>query len=289
MVVRWFLAVVCLLLPVVAGCATEPELRALTETEKALLHDAEQVLVRDCMTRAGFRIWITTYDDQPERFPYVVDDIDWASQHGYGTDLRRRADAQAAADPNKSYFESLPPDRRKAAVAALNGTGPGRVEAVLPTGGLMAKYDNGCTSEAWRELYGDLEAWYRATKVTEVLPGLWRQRVVADPAFTAAVARWSGCMREAGHPYKSPAAARAAARSAARSPDAMPGRDVEIHTAVAEATCAGRTGLAATARELDQSCRADVHAKYRAELDTKLRLQLEALPRAQAVMTNAQK
>jgi hypothetical protein len=275
----------CLLLPVVAGCATEPVLRPLTETEEALLYDAEQVLVRDCMARDGFRIWITTYDDQPEpeRFPYVVDDIDWASRHGYGTELRRSADAQAAADPNKAYFDNLPAEDRKAAVAALNGTGPGRVETVLPTGGLLARYDNGCTSQAWTELYGDLAAWYRATKITEVLPGLWQRRVVADPVFTAAVARWSGCMREAGHPYESPAVARAAFRS----PDATTGREVEIRTAVAEATCAGRTGLAATARELDQSCQADVRAEYRAELDTKLRLQLAALPRAQDVMANA--
>jgi hypothetical protein len=282
--VRRILAIVCLLLGV-AGCAAEPELRALTETEQALLHDAEQVLVRDCMARDGFRIWITTYDDQPkpERFPYVVDDIDWASRHGYGTDLRRSADAQAGADPNRAYFDSLPADRRKAAVAALNGTGPGRVETVLPTGGLLARYDNGCTSQAWRELYGDLAAWYRVTKVAEVLPGLWQRRVVTDPVFTAAVARWSGCMREAGHRYESPAAARAAFRSS----DATTGRDVEVRTAVAEATCAGRTGLAATARELDQSCQAGVRAEYRAELDTRLRLQLAALPRAQSVMTNA--
>lgn len=283
---RWILAVMCLLLPVVTGCATEPVLRPLTETEEALLYDAEQVLVRDCMARDGFRIWITTYDDQPEpeRFPYVVDDIDWASRHGYGTELRRSADAQAAADPNKAYFDNLPADRRKAAVAALNGTGPGRVETVLPTGGLLARYDNGCTSQAWHELYGDLAAWYRATKIIEVLPGLWQGRVVADPVFTAAVARWSGCMREAGHPYESPAAARAAFRS----PDAKTGREAEIRTAVAEATCAGRTGLAATASELDQSCQADVHAEHREVLETKLRLQLAALPRAQSVMTNAQ-
>ncbi|MGV9363591.1 hypothetical protein [Amycolatopsis sp. NPDC003731] len=274
------LAAGCLLLA--AGCAGEPGLRPLTGSEEALLYDAEQVLVRDCMARHGFRIQVTPSDrrPQPEPFPYVVDDVGWASEHGYGTDLRRIADAEAAADPNKAYFAGLPADRRKAALAALNGTGPGRVEAVLPVGGRLARYDNGCTSRAWQELYGDLATWYRVDKVTELLPGLWQGEVVADPAFTAGVTRWSGCMREAGFPYESPAAAREAA---GRTPG-----DGEIRTAVAEATCAARTGLAATARELDRTCQDGVRAQYRTELETKLRLQLAGLPRARAVRANSQ-
>ncbi|MBB5857561.1 hypothetical protein ACFQ05_18305 [Amycolatopsis umgeniensis] len=279
------LAVVCLVPLAVTGCAAAPELRALTGREEAELHDAEQFLVRDCMARHGFRLWITTYDRraEPERFPYVIDDIDWASRHGYGTELRRNADARA--DSNKVYFDGLPAEGRKAAVAALNGTGPGRVETVPPAGGLLSRYDNGCTSQTWRELYGDLAAWYRASKIAEALPGLWRGRVVTDPAFTAAVARWSGCMKEAGLPYESPAAARAAISA----PDAGAGGDGEIRTAVAEATCAGRTGLAATARELDRSRQADVRAEYREGLETRLRLQLAALPRAGAAVKNAQR
>lgn len=277
---RRILAVVCLLLSIVAGCSPEPELRELTGTEEVLLDYAGQLIVHDCMASHGFRMWITPHGRQPEpeQFPYVLDDIGWARRHGYGTDLRRSADAEAAADPNKTYFDSLTAEGRKAAVAALNGTGPGRVETVLPTGGLIARYDNGCTSQAWRELYGDLAAWYRAVKVAEALPALWQREVTADPVFVSAVARWSGCMRKSGNPFESPAAARASAVS----PNAVTGGDVEMRTAVAEATCALETGLAAIAHQLDRSRRAEVRAKYRAELETKLRLQLAALPRAAA-------
>lgn len=58
---------------------------------------------------------------------------------------------------------------------------------------------------------------------------------------------------------------------------------LEVELATAEAECATRTGLAATARELDGFYGNQVRERYRAELDSRLRLQLEALSRVDSL------
>ena len=256
-------------------------LRELAPAEAQLLHDAEQIAMRDCMARAGFTLVPTPLTPLPEmrEFPYVLDDVAWARRHGYGTALERRAKAAAKSDPNQRYFASLPAGRKQAAVTALNGDRTGELEARLPTGGLLRRSDDGCTSEAERRVYGDLPTWYRVKRVFGVLVQQRRQKVTEDPRFTAAVSTWARCMARAGHSYPSPIEARSAGGMAHR-PLAQA---AEISLAVAEATCAG-TGLAATARDLDRQYAAEIVAGNRETVAAKRRLEDEALPRARTIV-----
>ncbi|TXS35326.1 hypothetical protein EAO77_37040 [Streptomyces sp. t39] len=250
--------------------------------EAGLLHDAQQLLLRDCLRRHGFAYTVFPLDEESAaaRFPYVVDDTDWARRHGYGGDLAERAARLAAEDPNRAYFASLPPDRRARALVVSNGPSPGGLSVRLPGGGELRRSDRGCVAEAERRLYGDHGAWFRASARVEALDRIRRSRVVADPAYAEPLRAWSLCMRRAGHPYATPAAARAAAAGPKR---ALP-RDREIALALAEAACAESSGLGATARRLDARHGAALRDAYRADVGTRDRLRAKALIRARQIL-----
>jgi hypothetical protein len=253
-------------------------LRSLTAAELALLHRAEEILTRDCMARHGFRVWVETGERPPEipQFPFVVDDVRWARSHGYGTDIQQQVNKAKSADPNARYFASLPADRKAAAVVALNGERPEGLEVRLPDGRLVHRSDRGCTSEAMQKLYSDLPGWFRASRTVNVLPSIAYGRMVRDPLLKRDLSRWARCMQAMGLAYPSPEALRAALGQ--RAP-----RDREIRFAVAEATCANRTPLARTARQLNQRYMEQLEAEYRSEVAMLRRLQLDALPRARAI------
>ncbi|MEV5766344.1 hypothetical protein AB0L34_17490 [Micromonospora sp. NPDC052213] len=245
--------------------------------DRRVLGLAEQLLTRECMRRAGFELWVVppAPADQLRSFPYVVDDVAWARAHGFGTDLVAATDERRRADPNQRYFAALPAERRVAALAALNGARPEGLEARVPSGGVVRRSADGCTSEAQRQLYGDLPAWYRTSKVVANLSYLRQRRVLADPAWTAALRSWSRCVRQQGYPVDTPDQLREAVVTR--------GRAAEVAAAVTEARCAAG-GLAATARELDARHRADLTAAYRREVATRERLEQAAVPRARAVV-----
>lgn len=268
-------------------------MRPVTEQETELLYQAEQMLVRDCMVRQGFEYTLVPRKPIPElrEFPYVVDDLAWARKHGYGTVLARRYDQAMTDDPNERYFRSLSPERQTQAGLARNGD--------VTTGDLLVQVDGlpasrssskGCVADAQRVLYRDLPTWIRARTVSDALNSLRPAAVVADPRYKAAVGRWSGCMREQGHPFATPSEARdSVAPAPVGDPDQTPplpkdASAAEIRLAVAEATCAGRTDLAATARAVDRHHADVLRGQYKADVAAKQRLQLEALPRARAIV-----
>jgi len=264
------------------AAAASPALpRAITAQEAKLLDRAKQILVSGCMRRHGFRFWVRPNGAAADvaRFAYVVDDIRWASRHGYGNVIQRGDDSQRR-DPNRRYFAKLSPARQQAALRALNGARPEGLEARLPSGAVARRSDRSCTSEAERRLYGDLQGWFRASTVTDNLFGARAGRVTADAGFVAATQRWSACMRAAGHRYVSPLQARAAVTQARLSFSA------ERRVAVAEATCAQTSGMSATVSRLDRHFRAVVNNEFRADVATARRLQLAALPVARTIARN---
>lgn len=248
--------------------------------DAAALRQARALLIRDCMRQRGFADYPTPDDTaesaEPEA-PYGYFDVRWARAHGYGSDLRAQDDVLARADPVRSYFERLAPARSAAALRAVNGASPDGLRATLPGGGVVRRSARSCTSDAEDRLYGDVRAWYRVSKIGDNLSGVWGGLVVGDRRFRRAVSRWSRCMRRSGHPARNPPAARASALAAGD-------RRIEIATAVAEATCAQRTGLAATARALDRSYRRAVRARWRPVLAARARMVRAAIPRARAVI-----
>ncbi|MFJ7149079.1 hypothetical protein ACIQVT_12895 [Streptomyces sp. NPDC100445] len=246
-----------------------------------VLDVAEQVLERDCMRRLGFRFWVVPPAAPGARrdFPYAVDDIAWARAHGYGADRLAALRRAAVADPNQRYLLSLPPARRAALVAALNGPSPRGLTADLPNGVQVTHSDTGCTAEAERRLYGDLPAWFRATRITASLAGERVAAVQRDPRYRTARDRWARCMKAAGLPYADPQQSRAAA-----DPERGASRTREIRLAVSEATCAQSTGLSRVAAALDRAYGARLRHRYPGAYGDLARLTAAALPRARALV-----
>ncbi len=265
------------LVTALAGCAG-PSLAPLPGSDDDVLHAAEQIALRDCMARAGFEYQITPPPAVPDQreFPYVIDDVAWARKHGYGSDIQRQLDSIGNNDPNQKYFHGLPEDRRTAALAAANGAKPIGLTAKDPDGIVSTRSDQGCHAEVYRELYGDAQAWFQASTTVNALNGVRVERVTADPKFAAALGPWSACMHTAGYDFKSPTDLRASLPA----PDQpLPFAD-EQRMAVAEATCANDSKLAAVAKELDAHYDAELHQEYRGALDTRRRMQQAALPHA---------
>jgi hypothetical protein len=259
--------------------------RPLGAKDRELLHDTEQALLRQCMRQQGFRLWKVSLKPVPEQreFPYVVDDVKWASEHGYGSDIQQRAEQLRTEDPNRRYFEGLPVERRSAAKAALHGRDrEGGPSVTLPGGGVARRSGDGCTAQAQTRLYGDFARWFRTKTFTDNLTGLRMARVSAEPTFRKAVKDWSSCMRGKGHAYDDPVQARraftapAAGRTAAA---ARRARSAEVSTAVAEAECARGSGLSEVAERLHRRHGERLRAEYRAQVNERLRLEHAALLR----------
>jgi hypothetical protein len=253
------------------------EPRALTPSETALLADAEQALIRECMLDQGFQLWVspTAPEAADQLFPYGIDDVRWAQAHGYGTDVRQ----DRASDPNVRYVQGLSADRRAAYGRALNGDGPSApgVTVTLPNGLVMGHSTTGCVATADTRLYGDYQAWFQAKSMTDYFDQARRQSVLADAAYVAAAAKWSACMRTAGFDYPTPRVAREKFLDAS-TPES---RALEISTATQDAHCTNETGLANTAHTLDDRYANTPSAQsYR---DTERSLSLAALGTAKSL------
>jgi hypothetical protein len=252
--------------------------RKLTAADSRQLDQAEQILIRACMARHGFRYW-PVLAPADLRLPGLVSSVGWARRHGFGGES---PSALRAARATGRYLAHLAARRRQAYGVVLNGIGPAGpgVTAVLPQGGVVGQNTGTCRSGAETTLYRDFPAWFRAQAVTGDLPDIWQAQILNDPAYRDAARRWARCMRDAGYRYPSPASAAAAFGPAARVP---PGA-AEVRTAVAAARCVRGTGLERTARRLRTRFARPLQARYGADIRTYRRLSLAALPRARAIV-----
>lgn len=263
----------------------ETIVREVSAMEEDTLNQAEQVLISRCMREQGFIFVPDLVRSAADRkFQYVVDDVDWAAQYGYGSNVGRAAVEAKQADPNWRYFQALPPDQQRAALSALNGERPVGLAVQIPGLGTIEASDQGCRAEAQEYLYGDLPTWFQVRTLVSNLRGLYIPNIVQDQRFTEAVADWAHCMRAAGHPYQSPDQIREELEEHTKDRAPTEARSLEIELAVAEATCARRTALATIATELDRYYGDQIRAQYRWEVETKRRLQIGALPRAKEVL-----
>ncbi|MEV0326142.1 hypothetical protein AB0H63_06755 [Micromonospora echinospora] len=250
-------------------------------TSEDILDLAEQILVRDCMARSGFRVWLTPPNPIPEDkdFPYVVDDIAWAQQHGYGSDIEKQIEHLRSEDPNGQYFATLSSQQKEAASVALHGPAGKGVEVALPSGGVVGHSDRGCGAEAQRKLYGDFANWYRMNTFVKDLVSERRGLVLGDHRYKTAVLQWADCMRAQGMAYGSPMETRDAVRDKKRFD-----RGAEIRLATAEAGCAARSGLSGVAHQLDQHYAEQLKKRYAEEVTAEARLRETALPRATEII-----
>ena len=259
----------------------------LSSADQALLYRAEQVAIGNCLRDKGFQYWQEprTPVAVTDLFPYVIDDVAWAEAHGFGGRQTVAEQAKVATDPNVRYVAGLSAAEQQALGVAENGNGPSDpgVVVTLPTGQVVGHSVRGCVATAEGYLYGSFTAWYQASNSVTTLPSLWQAQVVGDQRYTAAVARWAGCMRERHQPYASPQEAADHFATAGTTQESDGDFAREVAAATAEARCAQSTGLGSLARQLDTYYENRVDTTYSTLLTTYRRLAAGALPRARSL------
>ncbi|MEU5893963.1 hypothetical protein ABZ835_45340 [Streptomyces sp. NPDC047461] len=267
--------------------AASTHLRELTDAEQLRIADAQQQLIKRCMTRKGFDFWEAERLslEESRTLGWVTDDVAWADKHGYGSRIDAKQERARLTNRNVAYRAGLSDERRAAYDKALDeGTDAPVITAEVPTGGTVRKRVGGCVAEAEKHLYGDRVSWFRAEKTVMGLQPLYVPQVMADKRFASALAAWSRCMARSGHTYRTPQEARQAAVE--RGLKAGPGEafEAERKLAVADATCAKNTSLRSIGNERESHYVNKLRDRYGSDLDTYARLQLQALARATKVV-----
>lgn len=261
--------------------------RELTDAEQMQVDQALELLVRDCMKAEGFRYQPVPVASVEERqgSGYVLDDVGWAREHGYGLELEDRVAEIQQNDPNHAYANALPEAERIRWSTALDGDpSGGLLTAELPAGGSVQTPRDSCFAQAKDELYGDFAGWFQAEKVAMNLVGLYAPDIIADERFETALTAWSECMRRHGHEYLDPPAIREDLPGLLKGLGDEKARAVEKELAVAEATCAVReTSLVSTALDLEDEYRGRLDQYDDAVADYR-RMQVAALERAEQVL-----
>jgi hypothetical protein len=260
------------------GCAPSVEAPNLD-----VLHQAEEVLVRDCMAQQGFTYWPRPRTPAPdtELFPYVVDDLEWARANGY--DRASRDQIEQDASSAARYYGGLPKDRQRAWLAAYHGARAAGLEARLPFGGTVGHSDDGCAARAWQELYGDMRQWFRVERITDALGEMRVRQTLQDARYVAAKKRWRECMSAEGFSAEAPLSFRAQQLEY----EGADGEARDRAAATAEARCAASSGLSEVARQLDAANAATLEKRYQADYATAERLRETALPKARAVLAES--
>ncbi|MDQ1029643.1 hypothetical protein QF035_007225 [Streptomyces umbrinus] len=269
-----------------AGSSSSGPARELTDAERSRVEQAEQRIISRCMAEAGFRYWVLT-PLSPEELrafthPFVRNDVSWAREHGYGGLIQRKFFAQKKRDPNLAYRNRLSRAERARYLTALNGGPDTPVRAVrLPAGGSIRSAVGGCELEARGELYGDPETYFHADKIATNLAPLYVPKLLRDTRFTTALGAWSDCMRRTtGRVYADPDAIQTDLPKRTKGLSDAEAHAVEVDLAVAESTCAQKSALARTVKELDREYGDPVRGRYSEEIFTSARMRLAALTKA---------
>ncbi|WP_156724521.1 hypothetical protein [Streptomyces apocyni] len=231
----------------------------LSDAERALLSEAEQRLITNCMRDKGFQYGLdpdAPRTEAPER-RFGLDDVAWARRHGYGlADAARSGDrgGKAAAEnsPQTRYLASLPSRRKAEFDRALNGTDRAAIVVPAPGRGQIFTSADGCQADARGRLYGDLRKWTEAKATVVNLAYVTFDDVVAEPRYTRALTDWRACMKTRGLAYPSSSEAISAVAKENRSRTAEDARKHEVTVAVADAECNREAGLARTGARLQR-------------------------------------
>jgi hypothetical protein len=272
-----------------ARAGTTATTEKLTYAQDLRISDAEQHLITQCMRKQGFEFWEQKPLSLDESRPvgYVQDDVDWARSHGYGSRIMAKEDRARLSNPNIAYRASLSRSRQRAYDIAMDGDRDAVVlKSRTPTGGTISKQSGGCAAQAERTLYGDPAAWFRSDVTVSNLRPLYVGKLLRDKEFKRAVGAWSRCMSKAGHPFPDPDAARQSTREhSAEQTRAQEARTFanETRIAVADATCARSVSLRSIGERREAHYVGQLAAKYGDALDAHLRMQRQALIRAERI------
>ncbi|WP_232248588.1 hypothetical protein [Streptacidiphilus rugosus] len=249
--------------------------------QRALLHDATERRVAQCMRTRGFGYRpqpLAASDHTADGNPYGLLTPAQARNDGFGLtssalDARPFVDANAAADGGQAWKD------------ALDGTAAHRVYLAMPGGRQFFYNADACSTQAVAQVYG--ADYYRLYETMEVLAGQVVTTVQADDGVHAAESRWRSCMAAAGErsaDLDAPlSAVTAQLHTALASGDrarvhAVAGRELSL--AETDAGCQETSGLAAAVATAQARAEQPVRRSHAADLAALRALQRTALSSA---------
>jgi hypothetical protein len=242
--------------------------------DERLLARAEDELVGRCMRARNLPYTAMAEPAISATDSDFIPDLTFRRAHGYGLAAR------LAPKPDDTDRDTLPADRRAIYDATLFGTPARRGWVTVGTARVSFPTD-GCLAEARRTLYTSPAEASSLSVAEQAARAMIQQQIGDDPTYRTVAAGWTGCMRDRGYAYASPAAARQDLTgrygSQSRSPQIQ--RD-ETAIAIADAECMDRIGLSDLIGRLT--------AKYVQHLPTSLRQVLPGLAKLrQAALARA--
>lgn len=253
--------------PGAPSAGTQANFSADFEEREAVLHDAEQELIRRCMQGAGFEFVTTpssTIADQERQAASEVppafgfDDVATAQRDGYGLAGQTSASGVLPSDKaNVNIYEALSQQERTRYDELLNPSLENAVMVRLDDGSEISTPAEGCVADARVALYGDLAEYIELSHVSLNLRNEARSRVEADETYGQALGAWSSCMEDRGFEFAAWFEAYEAALNA-------PARQIEI--AVADTTCAAEVGSVRIGNDLQDKYEQEVLNDREAEL-----------------------
>lgn len=223
-----------------------------------LTHEANLATAR-CMHRLGFEYYVPRIADEPQAdisFPYGNDDVQFARRYPFTAHRRVGGGvvdlAKPAASPERSRGLSRggTPEWKK----ALYGDGE-TVTFPLPGGGQGGMFVGGCSAEGVRAVFGaDVKRWLIASNTADSLDAEVAGRVLQEPEYRSAYAKWRDCVQRAGYTPTSP-------QSRALKTD-----PADRRANVTNADCGARARVQATGEKLETRIRPTVNRENEAAI-----------------------
>lgn len=209
-----------------------------TAAEQQRIDAAVETAVADCMRRRGYSYANpagTKAGVEPDN-PYGLLDPGMVASTGYGIVPAVEQDREHRSPggvTDRGYVE------------ALDGTTKSQVDIRLPDGPPVTIARDGCEARARVAVFG--ADWDRLYYTVQALSNSVIVKTQADPAVVEAVARWSRCVRAAGHPATMledlPMAIQRRAEAAKGDDQTRAVARAELTTATADSGCQQQAGL----------------------------------------------
>lgn len=274
--------------PAAGGTSPDPRpfgaVSSFSADEHRVLHQATEQLISECM-RARHQEYRPVPAPADHRAttasPYALLDAGRARTDGYGI-TAAAVDEPGSTTRNDEVVAALPAPERQRWHAALAGTR--RQSVALPDGAVISYATDGCVFLAGERLYG--AGWTRLSLEFQGFTNAVVQATLRDADVVRATARWSDCMRDAGHAYATLEEPRGEVAERVAAAGGRPGalREAgafELRVARRDATCQRHARLPETVAAAQEAAEhATLTEEDRAALDRLRALRSDALARA---------
>jgi hypothetical protein len=264
--------------PASVGTTSDPRpfggVSYFSSSEQAVLHQATERLISECMRSRHHEYWPVPRDDRATTAsPYLLLDADQARTDGYG--ITSAAMTPRSTTRNDEVVAALAPPGRQRWQDALIGTRRDSIR--LADGAVLSYPTDGCVFLASERLYGS--GWTRLSLKFQGLTNTVIEATGQDAGVVRGTTEWAACMRAAGHPYTTLSEPRGDVAERLAAAGIRAAGNFELRVATQDAACQRQTRLHETVAAAQEAAETLAEAD-RADLARLRTMRADALARA---------